>query len=106
MKRGEIWWADLDGASPEAIVTGLDKPHDVAVDPAGNALYWIEGIADGDALTATLGAAALDGSSPTAILTNLSQRARDLTLVYHRSLGIFEDGFESGKASAWSTTVP
>jgi DNA-binding beta-propeller fold protein YncE len=107
MLAGEIWWADLDGASPEAIVTGLDKPHDVAVDPAGNAIYWIEGIADGDALTAILGTAALDGTSPAAVLTGLSQRARDLTLVYHRSLlEIFADGFESGDTSAWSATVP
>ena len=34
--------ADLDGANPEDILTGLSGPYDVAVDTSAGKIYWVE----------------------------------------------------------------
>ena len=52
---GTIWRASLDGTSPQALVTGQNRPFGVAVDPSY--LYWSNG--DG-----TIWQANLDGTSP------------------------------------------
>lgn len=36
-----IYRANLDGSSPQAVVTGLPNPLGIAIDPAGK-LYWVE----------------------------------------------------------------
>ena len=102
----EIWWANLDGGSPGAILSLSSKPHDVAVDSAAGTLYWVEGISDSGDPTASIRSSGLDGAGPSDVITGLSGRIRDLTLVYHESLAIFDDGFESGDTSAWSSSIP
>ena len=106
MENGQIRRANLDGTVNEAVLTGLDTPHDVALDPAAGRMYWVEKIVDNDDPGAMIRAAGLDGSSPFDVRTGLSHRTRDLTVVVHRRLSLFEDGFESGTTAAWSSTVP
>lgn len=102
MAAGEIRRANLDGSSPETVLGGLVKPHDIALDPGADRLYWIGNIADADDPIATLGRATMDGGSPVTVRDDLSQHARDLIVVYHPSFGILEDGFESGDTTAWT----
>lgn len=65
-----------------------------------------EGATSSDNPTARIRKAGLDGSSPTDVLVGVSSLLRDLTLVYHRDLFVFENGFESGGTTAWSNAVP
>ena len=58
---GTINEANLDGTSPQAIITGQNFPFGVAVD--GSHLYWT------DEGTGTINEANLDGTSPQAIIT-------------------------------------
>ena len=39
---GSIQCADLDGQNVTALVTGLDEPHDVALDLAAQKIYWTD----------------------------------------------------------------
>ena len=55
-----IWEANLDGTSPQAVVTGQISPFGVAV---SGLLYWT------DAGNGTINSANLDGSSPGSIVT-------------------------------------
>ncbi len=77
----EIWRAGLDGGSPAVVLSGLDMPHDVAVDPAAGFLYWTEGIGSSADPTGAIRRANLDGSSVVDIHTGLSEQIRDLTVV-------------------------
>ena len=106
MTNGQILRANLDGSAQETIVSALDNPHDIAVDTVARRIYWVEAVSDDDDPGAMIRGADLDGSSPFVVLTNLPMSTRDLTVVYHRDLFIFEDGFESGETAAWSSSVP
>ena len=53
---GQIWRANLNGTSLQVIVTGLERPRDVALDLIGNKVYWV------DESTGLLQGANLDGS--------------------------------------------
>jgi DNA-binding beta-propeller fold protein YncE len=104
----EIWWADLDGSNAEVAIDGLTNPHDVAVDAANGRLCWTEGIGPGLGATGKIRSVPLGVFPPVSIQdvhTGLSEQLRDLTVVTHRRLFIFEDGFESGDTSSWSNTV-
>lgn len=106
MSNGQIRRSNLDGTGAETVLSGLSNPHDVAVDPVAGRIYWVESTADGTEHTAAIRGAGLDGSSPFDVVTGLHQRTRDLTVVYHDDLYLFEDGFESGDVSTWTSAVP
>jgi DNA-binding beta-propeller fold protein YncE len=101
----ELWWADLDGADPAALPPVVTNPHDVAVAAAAGYLYWVEGIANSDALTAKIRRSNLDGTGDVDVLTGLPARTRDLTVVDHAPLYVFFDGFESGDTSSWTAAT-
>ncbi|MCB1036906.1 MAG: hypothetical protein KDD47_23975, partial [Acidobacteria bacterium] len=106
MANGQIHRADLDGSAPEMVVSGLDRPHDVAIDSTAGRMYWVEGIQGNDVPGASIRSSTLDGAGVVDVVTGLSRLTRDLTFVYHRRLPFFADGFESGDTSAWSGTLP
>ncbi|MBK8883815.1 MAG: DUF5050 domain-containing protein [Bacteroidales bacterium] len=54
---GKIWKMNLDGTSPVAIVTGLLDPYGIALDVAGNKVYWTDDAGN-------VSRANLDGTSP------------------------------------------
>ncbi len=40
--EGRIWRADLDGTDIESMVSGLQRPSDVAIDTTEGRMYWID----------------------------------------------------------------
>ncbi len=80
-RNDEIWRADRDGGSPEVVLSGVDSPHDIAIDPAAGFLYWTEGIESASPTGGLIRRANLDGSSVVDIHTGLSNMIRDLTVV-------------------------
>ena len=66
---GGIGRANLDGSNVETIVSGLGQPMGVALDTAGNGVYWSDALsmAGGGAIQA----ADLDGQQPRTLLAGL-----------------------------------
>ncbi|MFT4610735.1 MAG: PKD repeat protein [Glaciecola sp.] len=54
---GNIWRMNLDGTGIEAIATNIGDPYAIALDVAGNKIYWVDN--DGNVSKANL-----DGSNP------------------------------------------
>jgi cysteine-rich repeat protein len=61
--NGAIWRSDLDGDEPVEIVSGLNKPRGIAVDPVGRKIYWTD---DGSDL---IQRAELDGTQVTNLIS-------------------------------------
>ena len=80
--NGKMYWTDtgsdairrsnLDGSSPETIVSGLPSPTGLAVDPAGGKLYWM------DYSTDKLQRSDLDGSNIEDVIVSGLQMPDDL----------------------------
>ncbi|TXD83193.1 PKD domain-containing protein [Subsaximicrobium wynnwilliamsii] len=70
---GNIWRADLDGANPETIVSGIGDPYAVQIDEVNAKVYWVDD--DGNVSRANL-----DGSSPENVLNLPSAQWRALAL--------------------------
>jgi len=68
---GEIDRANLDGSSPQVLVTGLSglNAQDIAVDPGRGKVYWTDEISSGGVNNFDVRRANLDGSSPETIVT-------------------------------------
>lgn len=102
--NGKLYWtdhgtdqlmrADLDGTNVEALPVTVVNPHDIAVDPAAGRIYWTEGTSGSAGSNGKIRSALLDGTSPQDVHTGLSSTIRDLTIVSHRFLPLFGDGFE------------
>ncbi len=43
---GDIMRSNVDGSEIETVVTGVDKPSDIALDVAGGKIYWTDYVAD------------------------------------------------------------
>ena len=41
-KTGKILRANLDGSEVEDVISGLNTPWDIALDPDGGKIYWTE----------------------------------------------------------------
>lgn len=54
---GNIWRMNLDGTGIEAIASNIDDPYAIALDVAGNKIYWVDDAGN-------VSKANLDGSSP------------------------------------------
>ncbi|MCH8869843.1 MAG: hypothetical protein IIC85_09030 [Chloroflexi bacterium] len=77
LSAGKVYWVDkgagkiqrsnLDGSSPEDVVTGLSKPNSIALDPINGHMYWT------DQTDLTIARADMaDGSNQQDILTGLN----------------------------------
>jgi Low-density lipoprotein receptor repeat class B len=69
---GQIHRANLDGSSPENIVTGLVQPAGIALDPSHGKVYWTELDRKSDGM-GSIQRANLDGSSVETILTGIDE---------------------------------
>ncbi|MCC7085691.1 MAG: PEP-CTERM sorting domain-containing protein [Pirellulales bacterium] len=79
---GTIMTAKLDGSDVGVIVSALENPEGVAVDPIGGLLYWNHTFRDessGD-ISSVIFRSNLDGSNVTAITPKLSGIIRDVDL--------------------------
>jgi hypothetical protein len=63
--NGRIWRANLDGTGLEAIVSGLQRPRDVALDVTEGRVYWV------DETAGALQGANLDGSDVQTVASGL-----------------------------------
>jgi hypothetical protein len=69
---GQIHRANLDGSSPENLVTGLVQPAGIALDPSHGKVYWTELDRKSDGM-GSIQRANLDGSSVETILTGIDE---------------------------------
>jgi DNA-binding beta-propeller fold protein YncE len=69
---GRIRRANLDGSSPDSIVTGLMHPAGLALDPGHGKVYWTELDSKSDGL-GSIQRANLDGSNVETILTGIDE---------------------------------
>ncbi len=91
---GVIMRSDLDGSNIEPIVTGLNRPHHVALDVPGGVLYWTEGIGSGTTTGASIRRATLDGMNVVDIVPSLTQGVRDLHFAPGLPDELFTESFE------------
>lgn len=78
--EGKIWSFNLDGSSPEAIVTDITDPYGIAVDAANGKIYWTDD--DGN-----ISRSDLDGSSAEIGIVNIAggqMRAIDLDVANNK----------------------
>jgi uncharacterized repeat protein (TIGR01451 family) len=74
--RGKLYWinpvdksiqrANLDGSSPQTLISGLADPRGITLDESGARLYWT------DFSAGVIRSAALDGSAPLTVTTGLT----------------------------------
>ena len=69
---------NTDGSGLVDLVAGLDGLHDLAIDVAGDRIYWTGGIESGSGPGATISAAQLDGTLLPDLATDLPQSIRGL----------------------------
>jgi len=67
---GDIRRANLDGSNARVLVSGLTGPNQVAADPVGGMIYWVDGNQDTSLPVGDVRRANLDGSNPQTIVPN------------------------------------
>ena len=79
---GQIWQSNLDGSSPQLIVSNLNHPLGMAIDHAGARIYWT------NTGTGDIRSSNLDGSSPTVFLAGLTNPAGIVVVPEPESIAI------------------
>ena len=74
--NNQIIAIDIDGTNLRSVITGINKPYAIAVDPTGEKLYW------GDTHTGKIQRANLDGSAQEDIVTSGLQQIETIDVDY------------------------